>query len=233
MPLEIRVPGDSFGGGKGFQIVPGTDGNLYGLRWPYKFHKWDRRGKPVAWEHPMRPTEQDALFNSSKVTGDYPPKLDASVSFVPVSMVELPHTLGIRQSDGHLFAFTFLVRGRVPKCLHEYLPTGQRVTTNPIIWMTSDAVIGPKFDAAGNIYFGSGEGRLFVLNPDGTPHETNKRASLRKLMEKRPEEVVLRAVKGMLPHNALAVSPQRDIQIVPQPIGQRNMPPPPEFRGSR
>jgi hypothetical protein len=100
----------------------------------------------------MRPTEQDALFNSSKVTGDYPPKLDASVSFVPVSMVELPHTLGVRESDGHLFAFTFLVRGRVPKCLHEYLPTGQRVSTDPIIWMTSDAIIGPKFDAAGNIY---------------------------------------------------------------------------------
>jgi hypothetical protein len=149
---EIRVPGDAFGGGKGFQIAPGTDGNLYGLRWPYCMYKWDRSGKPLKWEKPIRPTEQDALFNSSKTTGDYPLKLDDTVSFVPVSMTELPHTLGVRESDGHLFAFTFKVRGRVPKCLNEYLPTGEQVNKDPIIWMTSDAVVGPRFDAAGNIY---------------------------------------------------------------------------------
>jgi DNA-binding beta-propeller fold protein YncE len=149
---EIRVPGDAFGGGKGFQIAPGADGNLYGLRWPYCMYKWDRSGKPLAWEKPIRPTEKDELFNSSKTTGDYPMKLPESVSFVPVSMTELPHTLGVRWSDGHLFAFTFLVRGRVPKCLNEYLTTGEQVNRQPIIWMTSDAVVGPKFDAAGNSY---------------------------------------------------------------------------------
>jgi len=144
---EVRVPGDAFGGGKGFQIMPGTDGNLYGLRWPYVFYKWDRTGKPSAWDQPIRPTEEESKFNEKG-----PIKLGPNESFVPVSMTELPHTLGVRESDGHLFVFTFLVRGRVPKCLHEYLPTGQRVTQDPIIWMTSDAIVGPKFDAAGNIY---------------------------------------------------------------------------------
>jgi DNA-binding beta-propeller fold protein YncE len=149
---EIRVPGDSFGGGKGFQIVPGTDGNLYGLRWPFNMLKWDRHGKPLTWEKPIKPTEQDALFNSSKITGDYPLQLEDTVSFVPVSMGELPHTLSVRPSDGHLFAFTFKVRGRNPKSLNEYLPTGEQVNKDPIIWMTTDAIVGPKFDAAGNIY---------------------------------------------------------------------------------
>ncbi len=149
---EVRVPGDAFGGGKGFQIVPGADGNLYGLQWPYTMLKWDRSGKPLAWEKPIRPDEQAMLFNGSKTTSDYPIKLGPHQSFVPVSMCELPHTLGVRWSDGHLFAFTFMVRGRVPKCLNEYLTTGEQVNKQPIVWMTSDVVVGPKFDAAGNIY---------------------------------------------------------------------------------
>ncbi|HOX06492.1 MAG TPA: hypothetical protein PK280_08835 [Planctomycetota bacterium] len=149
---EVRVPGDNFGGGKGFQIVPGTDGNLYGLQWPYAMLRWDRSGKPLKWEKPIRPTEQDMLFNGSKTTGDAVIKLPDHASFVPVSMTELPHTLGVRASDGHLFAFTFKVRGRVPKCLNEYQTTGEQVNKDPIIWMTSDAIVGPKFDAAGNIY---------------------------------------------------------------------------------
>jgi hypothetical protein len=149
---EFRVPGDACGGGKGFLIMPHADGNLYGLRWPYCLLRWDRTGKPIAWEKPVRPSEQDMLFNSSKTTGDYPLKLPDSISFVPVSMTELPHTMGIRDSDGHIFVFTFTVRGRVPKCLNEYLPTGEKVNQDPIIWMTTDAVVGPRFDAAGNIY---------------------------------------------------------------------------------
>ena len=149
---EVRLPGDAYGGGKGFEVMPHPDGNLYGLRWPYCFMKWDRNGKPLPWEKPMRPTDEEMLFNSSKTTGDYPIKLPTDTSFVPVSMTELPHTLGIRESDGHLFALTFKVRGRVPKCLNEYLPTGQQVNTDPIIWYASDAVVGPRFDAQGNIY---------------------------------------------------------------------------------
>jgi DNA-binding beta-propeller fold protein YncE len=147
---EIRVPGDAFGGGKGFQIAPGADGNLYGLRWPYCMYKWDRSGKPLKWEKPIRPGEDETKFNKEPQQKSI--DLGPEVSFVPVSMTELPHTLGVRWSDGHLFAFTFKVRGRVPKCLHEYLTTGEQVTKQPIIWMTSDAVVGPKFDAAGNIY---------------------------------------------------------------------------------
>lgn len=148
----VTVPGDAYGGGKGFQIMPHPDGNLYGLRWPFNFHRWDRNGKPLAWAEPIRPDDEDMLFNSHKNTGDYPIKLPDHTSFVPVGMTELPHTLGIREGDGHLFVFTMTVRGRLPKCLHEYLPSGKRVSEDPLIWFTSDAVLGPKFDAQGNIY---------------------------------------------------------------------------------
>jgi len=149
---QIILPGDAYGGGKGFEVMPHPDGNLYGLRWPYCFNKWDRNGKPLPWQEPVRPSEEEALFNSGKTTGDFPLKLSAETSFVPVGMTELPHTLGIRESDGHIFVLTFRVRGRNPKCLNEYLPSGKQVNTEPIIWYASDAVVGPRFDAQGNIY---------------------------------------------------------------------------------
>jgi hypothetical protein len=53
--------------------------------------------------------------------------------------------------------------GRPPKALHEYLPSGRRVTTldKPIIWKISDGAVGPRFDAAGNIYVAE------VIRPKG------------------------------------------------------------------
>ena len=106
---------------------------------------------------------------------------DRTSSFVPVSMVELPHTLGVRESDGRLFVFSPKERGRDPKKLHEYLPSGRRVTADPIIWKTSDAVVGPKFDAAGNIYVAE------AIKPKGWLYPPELAEHFRKLGIKRLE----------------------------------------------
>ena len=74
-------------------------------------------------------------------------------------MCAQPHVLGVRWSDGHLFViepkgFQQGMGGRAMKTMQEYLPSGKRLTTDasPVLWKVSDAAIGPKFDAAGNIY---------------------------------------------------------------------------------
>jgi hypothetical protein len=155
---DLYIPDGGMGGGKGIQLMPHPDGNLYGLMWPFKFFRWDRNGKPLAWDEPMAPTDVEARTHGEANKAIPPGELKEMtkpgrhVSFVPVSMVELPHTLGIRESDGHLFVFSPKERGRDPKKLHEYLPSGKRVSEDPIIWQVSDAAVGPKFDAAGNIY---------------------------------------------------------------------------------
>jgi len=154
---QVRIPGGQFGGGKGFQILPHPDGHLYGLRWLWCFFRYDRAGRPAPWDEPIAPTDAEAAIHGE---GNKPIPEDQlewmqkerSFSFVPVSMGELPHTLGIRESDGHLFVLSPVVRNRTCKVLREYLPSGRRVTTNPILWKTSDAAVGPRFDAAGNIY---------------------------------------------------------------------------------
>jgi DNA-binding beta-propeller fold protein YncE len=157
---KVHIPGSAGGGGKGFQILPHPNGDLYGLRWPFNFLRYDRNGRPKPWDQPIDPTDHEAKTHGV-AHKSIPPKQLAglkkkprSTSFVPVSMVELPHTLGVRRSDGHLFVFAPRVRNRTCKVLHEYLPGGKRVTPvdRPIIWKTTDAVVGPKFDAAGNIY---------------------------------------------------------------------------------
>lgn len=145
---KVSIPERS-GGGQGVNMLPGPDGNLYGLRWPYFMIKWDRNGKPLAWEEPETPeTFLDKALKPTPV-----PKMQAHHKFVPVSETEMPHCMGIRWSDGHIFVLQPGRPGdRPPKALHEYLPSGKKVTTDPIIWKTSDAVLGPRFDAAGNIY---------------------------------------------------------------------------------
>jgi hypothetical protein len=46
------------------------------------------------------------------------------------------------------------VGGRTQRALHEYLPSGKKITPmdRPILWRLSDSVVGPRFDAQGNIY---------------------------------------------------------------------------------
>jgi hypothetical protein len=154
--MEAISPADNRGGtgqGIGCQYVPAPNGNIYGLLWPYGFFQWDRKGQPVAWAEPRVPSADD-LKNYDAA----PPK-GPHVAYVPVAMCAQPHNLGARWSDGHLFViepyrFGVSAGGRTRKALHEYLPTGKRVTAQdaPIVWDLSDAAIGPKFDAAGNIY---------------------------------------------------------------------------------
>lgn len=128
----------------GVCIAPAPDGCLYGLGWPCFFYKWDRNGKPLAWAKPdHRPTKSDGA------PGD---KWPANASYVPVSMVFMTHFLGVRH-DGRLFVLEpGAMGGRPCKMLREYTPDGQLASDTPIIWKVSDAAIGPKFDAQGNIY---------------------------------------------------------------------------------
>ena len=154
--MEAFNPADSGGGtgqGIGPQYVPAPNGNIYGVLWPYGFLQWDRNGKPVPWTEPRVPSAEDLKNYDAK------PPQKPHVCYAPVAMCALPHVLGARWSDGHLFIiepyrFGISAGGRTRKSLHEYLPTGKRLTAQdgPIIWDLSDAAIGPKFDAAGNIY---------------------------------------------------------------------------------
>jgi hypothetical protein len=72
--------------------------------------------------------------------------------FVPVRMVYMTHTFGVRH-DGNFFMFqSKYPRARPPKKLIEFTPNGKRVSDKPIIWKVSDTAVGPKFDQQGNIY---------------------------------------------------------------------------------
>lgn len=151
----IKLPSDAWsdGGGKGTQLLPHPNGNLYGIKWEHEFFQWDRNGKPLAWTEPRIPSEEELKGYDYYKTASKSPH----VNYVPVGMTELPHTLGVRWSDGHLFVLEpklFKSGGRSFKALHEYLPSGKRITTvdAPILWKISDGAVGPKFDAAGNIY---------------------------------------------------------------------------------
>lgn len=147
------------GGGAGLQVVPAPNGNLYGQQWEQSFYQWDRNGKPLAWAEPYRVTEEDKKVGGrpGTVPNENVPPYEAVVG---TAMGVLPHTLGVRWSDGHLFViqpYRWIGRsvgGRIHKALHEYLPSGRKVTAwdKPIIWKLTDAAVGPRFDAAGNIY---------------------------------------------------------------------------------
>jgi DNA-binding beta-propeller fold protein YncE len=145
---KVGVPLSCSGGGRGGNLMAGLDDHLYAMQWPMRIYKLDRKGKPVAWEEGIRP--KSLLGKGGK---QFPIKSQpAHISAVPVSETGLPHGMGIR-GDGHIFIFAAAHCGnRPPKSLHEYLPTGKQLTDNPIIWKVSDAAVGPRFDAQGNIY---------------------------------------------------------------------------------
>ncbi len=119
-------------------LEPGPDGNLYIQGWPQFLYKFDRGGKPLPWEAPFAPP-----------AGVKPYAKPPNAIYIPVCMVFMTHTHGIR-GDGHHFVFEARTT-RGPKALYEYAPSGQRVG-GPIIWKVSDNVLGPRFDQAGNIY---------------------------------------------------------------------------------
>jgi len=155
--MEAVYPAGAAGNGQGwgYQYQPAPNGNIYGLCWEHRFMQWDRNGKPAAWAEPRIPTPEELkVYEYGKTVSKNP-----SEAFVAVAMCAQPHTLGVRWSDGHLFVIEPLSRqwgigGRTMKSMHEYLPSGKRVTTDatPVLWKVSDATVGPKFDAAGNIY---------------------------------------------------------------------------------
>jgi len=156
--VEMAVRGMQWGG-TGLQVIPAPNGNLYGIQWSRAFYQFDRSGKPLAWKAPRIATPAEEALSKHKVNVPH-------VAYAPVSMSGLPHMLGARWSDGHLFFMHPLTTkngARTFKAMHEYLPTGKRVTTNadPIVWKISDAALGPKFDAAGNIYVAE------ALRPEG------------------------------------------------------------------
>jgi hypothetical protein len=131
------------GGGTGTNLVAGPDGSLYSLQWPMRFMKFDRSGKPSPWEQP-----DTRAFKSDGFDGRYPPHC----SYAPVSETEMPHCMGVR-ADGHIFVMEPANPGnRPPKAIYEYLPSGKRASDDPVVWKVSDGAVGPRFDAAGNIY---------------------------------------------------------------------------------
>ena len=179
-------------GGTGPQLVPAPNGNLYALQWPFFFYQWDRNGKPVPFSEPRKPTDEEMKLNfPTRYKGmgnDITKWGNQTQAYVPVAMCELPHCIGTRWSDGHLFVIEPWLYsedrvapnescgGRIMKAMHEYLPTGKRVTTaaNPILWKLTDAAVGPKFDAAGNIYVAD------IVRPRGWAFPPEFEASLGK-----------------------------------------------------
>jgi len=134
--------------GAGSCIGVGPRGNLYMVGWPYHLFRFDRDGKPLPWEFEGYPGE--ALGKTGKMQKVKPGPKHGQYS--PTSMTFMTHTLGVRH-DGHIFVFEpGHAGGRPPKMLVEFTPDGRRVDRDPIIWKISDTAIGPKFDAAGNIY---------------------------------------------------------------------------------
>ena len=119
----------------------GPDGNLYTAGWPQYLFRWNRDGKPLPWDTPFQlPPDANRAEQGRRNNGN-------SV-YTRVAMMYMTHTHGIR-SDGHHFIFEGA--GRTAKALNHLDPSGKRVGA-PVIWNASDAVIGPKFDAQGNIY---------------------------------------------------------------------------------
>ncbi|HOX07012.1 MAG TPA: hypothetical protein PK280_11470 [Planctomycetota bacterium] len=194
--FSIPVKG---GGGTGPQLVPAPNGNLYGLQWRFQFYQFDRNGKTVPFSDPRKPTDEEMRLNFPTaykgMNNDIAKWGSPPQAYVPVAMCELPHCLGARWSDGHLFVIEpYLYSGdrvtpgescggRIMKALHEYLPSGKRVTTpaNPLVWKLSDAAVGPKFDAAGNIYVAD------IVRPRGWAYPPELQARLGKAA---PEQVL-------------------------------------------
>lgn len=140
--VQLKNSGAGF---SGVNLVPAPDGKLYGLRWPMFFYQHDRKGAALHWEQPDHPAR--------KATDGFGGKWTREQSYIPVAMGAQPHTLGVRGTDGHLFAMVGgEPGGRPARMMREYLPNGKLVSEDPVVWKVSDAAVGPRFDAAGNIY---------------------------------------------------------------------------------
>lgn len=145
--IERVVTPGKYVGGIGMGIRVGPSGKSYGLWYPFHMYQHDRTGKRVKWENPRKPPS-----NNKWVTKHAKYFAKGFSCYVPNSESALTHGIGVRY-DGHIFTLEpKKAGGRPPKFMHEYLPTGERISKDPIIWKTSDAALGPYFDANGNIY---------------------------------------------------------------------------------
>ena len=162
-------------GGTGGQVWPTPSGDLYALKWPVTIRRYDRSGKPVPWADRRVPPDPE-----TRQAAEWRNRGDDKIpnhAFVPVSMTEMPHTLGVRWSDGHHFVLEVHPSqgyGRSWKAMYEYLPTSQRASDTPIIWKLSDNAVGPKFDAAGNIYLAE------IVRPKGWLYPPEVKAHLER-----------------------------------------------------
>jgi hypothetical protein len=170
------------GGGSGLQVLSGPDKNLYGLGYPMHMYKFDRDGNGIGF------TEESQYPDSIIGRDGAPRKIGPgpkSARYVPVSMTDMTHTLGIR-GDGHVFVFEPSHPGERPnKALHEYLPTGKKVTSMPIVWNVSDGAVGPKFDAKGNIYIAE----IVNTGKRAYPEEFEKMYGVIEMQKTRPSGV--------------------------------------------
>ncbi|MHC4915843.1 MAG: hypothetical protein ACYTGB_10160 [Planctomycetota bacterium] len=145
----------------GAQLVPGPDGNLYASGYPSQLYKHDRNGKPLSWSEggfPEKTLDKRGRISPLKTVKQ------KHMTYAAVSMTWMTHTLGVRH-DGHLFLLEPIhPGGRPTKALHEYLPTGRKLSKDPIIWQVSDGAVGPKFDQQGNIYIAE------IVKPLGQPY---------------------------------------------------------------
>ena len=162
----INVEASTLWGGAGVQACPAPNGRIYGLVWTNQFWQWDRSGKAVPWEVLPHIDDDWVLGDFRFHDKNFPKEKIPRRGYVPVSMSGLPHMLGVRWSDGHIFVLhppTTSGGARRSKAMHEYAPSGKWVTAldSPIIWKVSDAATGPKFDAAGNIYIAE------AIRPEG------------------------------------------------------------------
>jgi hypothetical protein len=136
--ISLSIPSN---GGSCLEVGP--DGFLFTAAWPCYLLKWDRSGRRVPWEIPFaKPPGSER----NEVLARKGPVENAL--FARVAMVYMTHTHGIRHDGRH---FIFEGAGRVAKALNPVDPSGKRLG-DPVVWNASDAVLGPRFDAQGNIY---------------------------------------------------------------------------------
>ena len=112
------------------QLVPGPDGNAYVQGWDNRMERFDRAGKPVPWP----------------ATGTSIVKIWGTMS------VNVSRSLGIRH-DGRIFSFDVPPGGTLRgfRVLRQFDTQGNPVAWGPV-WHGTESAVGPKFDAAGNIY---------------------------------------------------------------------------------
>jgi hypothetical protein len=121
--------------GRNGQLAAGYGGSVYLHHAnPTGIYRLDRAGKSLA-------------FGSGAGNG----KGNVIPGVSPDMYVITSHQLGVRR-DGHVFvqANHGKVLRRV-RYMQHYGPNGKKVEDGPV-WWTSEVAVGPKFDAAGNIY---------------------------------------------------------------------------------